>query len=45
MVFHISFTLDEHQDLVLKEALREALSVFHSAFALAKLSLKSWLRV
>ena len=28
MVFHISFILDEHQDLVLKEALREVWSVF-----------------
>ena len=45
MLFHISFTLLERQDLVLEETLREVLSVLHSAFTLAKLSLKSWLRV
>lgn len=45
MVFHILFTLDEHQDLVLKEALRKVLSVFPSTFAVEKLSLKSQLRV
>lgn len=37
MIFLILFTMHEHQDLVLKEAQREVLSVFHSAFALAKL--------
>lgn len=45
MVFHILFTLDEHQDLVLKEALRKVLSVFPSTSAVEKLSLKSRLRV